>query len=148
VLANGKVGYLKIAGFSSGSSDDFHNLLDQLVNTDKVQAIVLDLRDDPGGYVDAAQKIASEFVADRPLYFEQTAQGDPQPQQPIPGGVGEQPTDSRRRPGQRGHGISIGDRFCRHPGQRPRSAGGFEDVRQGHDPGVPASCPTTAAASG
>ena len=87
VLANGKVGYLKIAGFSSGSSDDFHNLLDQLVNTDNVQAIVLDLRDDPGGYVDAAQKIASEFVGDRPLYFEQTAQGDPQPQQPIPGGV-------------------------------------------------------------
>ncbi len=87
VLADGKVGYLKIAGFSSGSSDDFHNLLDELITTDKVQAIVLDLRDDPGGYVDAAQKIASEFVSDKPLYFEQAATGDPQPQQPIPGGV-------------------------------------------------------------
>ena len=87
VMSNGKVGYLKIAGFSSGSADDFHNLLDELVNTDKVQAIVLDLRDDPGGYVDAAQKIASEFVGDKPLYYEQAATGDPQPQQPIAGGV-------------------------------------------------------------
>jgi carboxyl-terminal processing protease len=91
VLADGRVGYLKIAGFSSGSSADFHNLLDQLVNQDKVQAIVLDLRDDPGGYVDAAQKIASEFVADKPLYYEQTSTGDPMPQQPIAGGVATNP---------------------------------------------------------
>jgi len=87
VLSDGKVGYLKIAGFSSGSSTDFHDLLAELVNTDKVQAVVLDLRDDPGGYVDAAQKIASEFVGDRPLYYEQASTGDPQPQQPIAGGV-------------------------------------------------------------
>ena len=91
VLANGEVGYLKIAGFSSGSSGDFHDALNELVNTDKVKAIVLDLRDDPGGYVDAAQKIASEFVADKPLYYEQAATGDPQPQQPIAGGVATNP---------------------------------------------------------
>ncbi len=92
VLAGGKIGYLKIAGFSSASSDDFHNQLNELVNTDKVQAIVLDLRDDPGGYVDAAQKIASEFVSDKPLYYEQAATGDPQPQQPIAGGVATDPS--------------------------------------------------------
>ena len=91
VLANGKVGYLKLAAFSSGSSSDFHDLLDQLVNTDKVQGLILDLRDDPGGYVDAAQKIASEFVADKPLYYQQTATGQPDPQQPIAGGVATNP---------------------------------------------------------
>jgi carboxyl-terminal processing protease len=87
LMGQGKVGYLKIAGFSSGSSQDFHDLLNELINTDHVQAIVLDLRDDPGGYVDAAQKIASEFVGDKPLYYEQAATGDPQPEQPISGGV-------------------------------------------------------------
>ena len=62
-----------------------------MVNTDKVQGIILDLRDDPGGYVDAAQKIASEFVGDKPLYYEQASTGDPQPQQPIAGGVATSP---------------------------------------------------------
>ncbi|HEY5489129.1 MAG TPA: S41 family peptidase, partial [Candidatus Limnocylindrales bacterium] len=91
VLAKGKVGYLKLAAFSSGSSTDFHDLLDQLVSQNKVQGLILDLRDDPGGYVDAAQKIASEFVADKPLYYQQTATGQPDPQQPIPGGVATNP---------------------------------------------------------
>ena len=91
VLADGRVGYIKIDGFSSASAGDFHNLLRELIVTDKVDAIVLDLRDDPGGYVDAAQKIASEFIADRPLYYEETATGDPVPQQPQPGGVATDP---------------------------------------------------------
>ena len=91
VLANGKIGYLKLAAFSSGSSSDFHDLLNELVNTDKVQGLILDLRDDPGGYVDAAQKIASEFIGDKTLYYQQTSTGQPDPQQPIPGGVATNP---------------------------------------------------------
>ena len=92
VLANGRVGYLKIAGFSSGSATDFHNLLSQLVSTDHVRALILDVRDDPGGYVDAAQKIASEFVATPPLYWEQSAGQAPVSQQPVPGGAATDPS--------------------------------------------------------
>jgi carboxyl-terminal processing protease len=87
VLADGKVGYLKILGFSSGSAADLHEQLRQLIEDDHVQAIVVDLRDDPGGYVDAAHKIASEFVSTSPLYWEQAAGEDPIAQQPDPGGV-------------------------------------------------------------
>ncbi len=90
VLANGKVGYVKVAGFSSGSADDLQNQLQALVD-DHVTGLVLDLRDDPGGYVDAAQKIASEFVSVSPLYWEQTAGQPPMPIQPIPGGVAIDP---------------------------------------------------------
>ena len=36
VLADGQVGYLKIAGFSSGSAQDLHDLLDELIQTDNV----------------------------------------------------------------------------------------------------------------
>jgi carboxyl-terminal processing protease len=92
VLADGRVGYLKVLGFSSGSADDLHTQLNELIATDGVEALVLDLRDDPGGYVDAAQKIASEFVADLPLYFEQTATGEPLPQLPQSGGVATDPS--------------------------------------------------------
>lgn len=91
VLADGRVGYLKVLGFSSGSATDLHDMLHELIAVDGVQALVLDLRDDPGGYVDAAQKIASEFVASGPLYWEQSATGDPVPQQPQPGGVATDP---------------------------------------------------------
>ena len=86
-IAGGRVGYIKVDGFSSGSADDLRNLVRGLIADDGVEALVLDLRDDPGGYVDAAQKIASEFVGDRPLYYEQMATGEPVPQQPAPGGV-------------------------------------------------------------
>jgi carboxyl-terminal processing protease len=91
ILANGRVGYLKVLGFSSGSAADLHDLLAELVQTDQVQALILDLRDDPGGYVDAAQKIASEFTAADPLYWEQAASGDPLPQHPLPDGVATDP---------------------------------------------------------
>lgn len=87
VLADGKVGYLKISGFSQDSAKDLHDLLTTLIQTDHVQALILDLRDDPGGYVDAAQKIASEFTSADPLYWEQSATDAPDPQHPLPGGA-------------------------------------------------------------
>lgn len=87
VIASGRVGYLKVSGFSAASAQDLHDLLTELVQTNHVEALILDLRDDPGGYVDAAQKIASEFSSADPLYWEQTATGAPQPQHPNPGGA-------------------------------------------------------------
>lgn len=92
VMADGRVGYLKVIGFSSASASDLRQHLDELVNQRGVRALILDLRDDPGGYVDAAQKIASEFVADGPLYWEQAATGEPTPQQPQLGGVATDPS--------------------------------------------------------
>jgi carboxyl-terminal processing protease len=87
ILAEGRVGYIDVRGFSSGSADDLHNILAELIGDVGVSALVLDLRDDPGGYVDAAQRIASEFVGDGPLYYEQSAGGEPIAQEPQPGGV-------------------------------------------------------------
>ena len=87
VLADGQVGYVKIDGFSSGSAQDLKDQLRALIEDDGVKALILDLRDDPGGYVDAAHKIASEFVDTSPLYWEQAAGDDPIAQQPDPDGV-------------------------------------------------------------
>jgi carboxyl-terminal processing protease len=91
VLAGGKVGYIKIADFSAAAASDFHDQLLQLVDTDHVSGVVLDLRDDPGGYVDAAQQVASEFVSTTPLYWEETANQAPQAIAPLPGGVATNP---------------------------------------------------------
>src|SRR4051794_25648146 len=87
VLADGKVGYLKINSFSSKVGADLANQLTDLVKNQHVSSIVLDLRDDPGGYVDQARQVASQFVTGAPLYWEQAAGADPVAQEPIAGGV-------------------------------------------------------------
>ena len=48
VLADGKVGYVKIEGFSSASAQDLRDQLRALIEDDGVDALILDLRDDPG----------------------------------------------------------------------------------------------------
>jgi carboxyl-terminal processing protease len=87
VLADGRVGYLKVAGFSAAAAGDLRAQLSDLVQDGGVKALILDLRDDPGGYVEAAQQISSEFVATGPLYWEQSTGRDPVPQPAKEGGV-------------------------------------------------------------
>lgn len=87
LLADGKIGYLKVDGFSAASARDLHDMLAALIDTDHVEGLILDLRNDPGGYVNAAQQIASEFTSADPLYWEQASTGDPEPQHPNADGV-------------------------------------------------------------
>ena len=56
----GHVGYIFVAVFAQPTADEFAAALERL-QKDQAQAIVLDLRDDGGGYVSAAVSIASHF---------------------------------------------------------------------------------------
>jgi carboxyl-terminal processing protease len=91
LLADGEVGYLRIEGFNSGAADDFERLLTELVTEQEVGSIVLDLRDDPGGFVDAARTIASQFIASGPVYWEESADGQQRALDVEPGGVATDP---------------------------------------------------------
>jgi carboxyl-terminal processing protease len=73
MLAN-QVGYIALHGFSVNATDQFSEQLGDLL-ADGADQIVFDLRDNPGGYITAAQEIASEFVADG-LLFTQESAGD------------------------------------------------------------------------
>ena len=73
-LGGGKIGYIAVTGFSDNSSARFHDALQADLKAGK-KAIILDLRGDPGGYVTAAQAIASEFIPDGPIFWEQDADG-------------------------------------------------------------------------
>jgi carboxyl-terminal processing protease len=68
------VGYIALHGFSTSSPDQFHAQLKSLLDQG-ARKIVFDLRDNPGGYIDAARKIASEFVSSG-LIFSQESSGD------------------------------------------------------------------------
>ncbi|MGI8847100.1 MAG: S41 family peptidase [Candidatus Dormibacteria bacterium] len=56
--------YLQVTGFNTDTGDVARRLLQQ--NLAGETSIILDLRNDGGGYVDAAQKLASEFLTPGP----------------------------------------------------------------------------------
>jgi carboxyl-terminal processing protease len=90
VIADGQVGYVKLDGFSSSAAPDFKAQLKALVDQGLTR-IVFDLRGDPGGFVDAARDIASQFIASGPVFYEVYADGRKVPQNAAPGGVATDP---------------------------------------------------------
>jgi carboxyl-terminal processing protease len=90
VLADGTVGYIRLDGFSPSAADDFRAQLGTLVEQG-VTGIAFDLRGDPGGFVDAAERIASEFIASGPIFWEAFADGTEQAHEAVPGGVATDP---------------------------------------------------------
>jgi len=77
-LANGTVGYLDVTGFSDNAATKFHDALQADLKAGKTR-IILDLRGNPGGYVTAAKAIASEFIKDGTIFWEEDADGKQTP---------------------------------------------------------------------
>ena len=61
-----EVGYIKVNRFSETTYDEFKESLDQLLE-DGISKLILDLRNNPGGYISAAEKIIDEFLEDDKL---------------------------------------------------------------------------------
>jgi carboxyl-terminal processing protease len=69
---NGTVGYVKLAGFSDAGADAFVAAVKAHVDKG-VKKLVIDLRGNPGGFINDAQKVASVFVASGTVFYEQFA---------------------------------------------------------------------------
>jgi carboxyl-terminal processing protease len=89
-LANGTIGYIRVTGFSDNAATEFHAALAADVKAGKTK-VILDLRGNPGGYVTAAQSIASEFVSSGHIFWEQTADGTQTPTDAKAGGLATDP---------------------------------------------------------
>jgi carboxyl-terminal processing protease len=74
-LGDGAIAYIAVTGFSDTSQSKFHDALQTALKAGE-KKIILDLRGDPGGYVTAARSIASEFIKDGPLFYEEDADGN------------------------------------------------------------------------
>ena len=72
-MLEGKIGYIALHNFSQESADQFHTALQGLLD-DGAVSIIFDLRDNPGGYIDVAQRVASEFIGSG-LIFSQESSG-------------------------------------------------------------------------
>ena len=73
-LADGRVGYVSIANFSANAAADFREALAAQL-ADGVEALVIDVRDDPGGFVDATVEISSQFLEGGAVFWEEDADG-------------------------------------------------------------------------
>ena len=60
-LMDGDVGYIRLSTFMGKSAEDFGTALDQL-ESQGAQSLVIDLRNNPGGLLNAAADIAGHFV--------------------------------------------------------------------------------------
>ena len=73
-LADGSVGYIRLSGFSDHAAEQFDDAVAEDIAAGRKKLIV-DLRGNPGGYVTAARDIASQFLADGAIFWEEDADG-------------------------------------------------------------------------
>lgn len=90
LLAGGQVVYLRVEGMDPRTAEGLSEVLATHVGSG-LERVVLDLRDDPGGFVDAAVAIASQFVASGPIYWEEQADGRRRRVDALAGGVATDP---------------------------------------------------------
>lgn len=62
----GKIGYVALTVFGRDTGDELNTALDRL-QRDGARALVLDLRDNGGGYLEAAVAVSSKFIASGPI---------------------------------------------------------------------------------
>jgi carboxyl-terminal processing protease len=90
-LGGGTVGYVRLSGFSDDGAKQLTAALK--ADVDKgIKKIVLDLRGNPGGFVTSARAVASQFLADGPVFWREDAQGNQTATDAEPGGVATDPS--------------------------------------------------------
>jgi carboxyl-terminal processing protease len=68
------IGYIRLNAFSSTTGDELRAALQELLANDP-KGLILDLRYNSGGYLDAAIQVGSEFLADGVVAYEEYSDG-------------------------------------------------------------------------
>jgi len=72
--------YIRISRFGADTNDDWDKTVKEVnVRMSELNAIVLDLRGNPGGYLQSAVHIASDFYTNKPVLYEENALGEQMP---------------------------------------------------------------------
>jgi carboxyl-terminal processing protease len=72
VIADGRVGYVALHGFSRAAAEQLHTAIGELLDA-SVDGIVFDLRNNPGGYIEVANQVASEFIGDGTVFIQESS---------------------------------------------------------------------------
>jgi carboxyl-terminal processing protease len=90
-LAGGSVGYVHLSGFSDAGAKELREAVKAHVDSG-ITKIVFDLRGNPGGFLLDALAVASEFIPDGPIYWQEDAQGKQIVSDAKPDGVATSPS--------------------------------------------------------
>jgi len=82
-IAQDHIAHIQITQFSEGASDQLKSALNK-AKQEGARSIILDLRDDPGGYLQEAINVASDFIGKGNVLLEQDSTGQRTPQ-PVNG---------------------------------------------------------------
>jgi carboxyl-terminal processing protease len=85
-LPDSLAAHLRVAMFNEGAAEDFHNALIE-IQRQGCKSVVLDLRDNPGGVLDEAVGVASEFLSGGDVLLEKNAEGKITHRAVKPGGI-------------------------------------------------------------
>lgn len=81
------IAHLRIVQFSNGSTDDLKKAL-QEIKQQNMTGVILDLRNNPGGLVDEAVGVTSQFLNEGVVYLEKDAAGKQKKIPVVKGGAG------------------------------------------------------------
>ena len=73
-MLDNNLAYIRLYAFSNNTGDELHSALQELLSNDP-NGLILDLRYNSGGYLDAAIQVGSEFLADGVVAYEEYGDG-------------------------------------------------------------------------
>ena len=85
-LPGGQVAHLRVALFGEGVAHDVRGALLE-IQRQGMRSVILDLRNDPGGVLEEAVEVASEFLSGGNVFLSKNADGKITPEPVKPGGV-------------------------------------------------------------
>ena len=85
-MLDNKIAYVQITTFGDSTASDLHKQLGSLM-AQKPKALILDLRNNGGGYLDTGVQVASEFISSGVIVSEKAGDGSLTPFQAIKGGL-------------------------------------------------------------
>ena len=69
--------YMKVSRFGGDTNKEWDKAVSEInVKVDELDALIVDLRGNPGGYLESAVYLAGEFYKNKPVLYRETALGD------------------------------------------------------------------------
>ena len=72
--SEGKIGYIEIIHFSADTEGLFNQAVNEIL-LEHPDGLIIDLRNNPGGYLDSSINISSKWIEDKPVVYEEFSDG-------------------------------------------------------------------------